>query len=69
MNKLMLELAEQAGFMVEDDNIYVGDMFDCVASKLQFFAELIIAECGEVADNSVDHGIPSADIDKHFGVE
>ena len=32
------------------------------------FAELIIKECGKVADNSVDHGIPSAYIDKHFGV-
>lgn len=32
------------------------------------FAELIIQECGDVADNYVDHGIPSSAIDKHFGV-
>jgi len=33
------------------------------------FAELIIKECGGVADDYVEHGIPSAAIDKHFGIQ
>jgi hypothetical protein len=33
------------------------------------FAELIIKECGDIADDYVEHGIPSAAIDKHFGIQ
>ena len=55
-DKLIAELAHKANMTV-------------FPSGLKEFAELIVKECGEIADNSVDHGIPSAYIDKHFGVE
>jgi len=32
------------------------------------FAKLIIEKCGDIADDYVDHGIPSAVIDKYFGI-
>jgi hypothetical protein len=55
-DKLIAELACKANMTV-------------FPSGLEKFVELIVKECGEIADNSVDHGIPSAYIDKHFGVE
>ena len=55
-DKLIAELAHKANMTV-------------FPSGLEKFVELIVKECGEIADNSVDHGIPSAYIDKHFGVE
>jgi len=55
-DKLIAELAYKANMTV-------------FPSGLEKFVELIVKECGEIADNSVDHGIPSAYIDKHFGVE
>ena len=39
-----------------------------IEEDLEKFAELIIEKCGDIADNSVDHGIPSAYIDEYFGV-
>ena len=68
MNERIKKLAEEAGFLTEDGNFY-ADSFDAINDEVEAFAKLIIKECGEVADNSVDHGIPSAYIDKHFGVE
>jgi len=68
MNQRIKKLAEEAGFLTEDGNFY-ADSFDAINDEVEAFAELIIKECGKVADNSVDHGIPSAYIDKHFGVE
>jgi len=35
---------------------------------LRIYSELIVEECGNVADDSVEIGCPSVDIDRHFGI-
>ena len=67
MEKIMKEFADKAGFLIEGDKIY-ADSFDSINNILEEFALMIIEKCGEIADNSVDHGIPSAYIDEYFGV-
>jgi len=64
--KIIDEMLEKTGWGFGDPG---DDCMQCSIFDPYKFAELIIAECGEIADNSVDHGIPSAYIDKHFGVE
>ena len=67
MNRL-LEIANEAGFMIEGDKAYVGDMFDSVNDILKNFAELIVRECADVA---ADHDALDIyeEIREHFGVE
>jgi len=60
MNKKIEEIAKQCWDERLDGQLH----FDC-----EKFAELIIEKCGEIADNYVDHGIPSSAIDKYFGVD
>jgi hypothetical protein len=63
MNKRLKELAEQAAeYCKTQPREIAGTMWE------EKFAELIIEKCGDIADNSVDHGIPSAYIDEYFGV-
>ena len=64
MNNRIQELAEQAAeYCKTQPREMAGTMWE------KKFAELIIEKCGELADNYVDHGIPSSAIDKYFGVE
>jgi hypothetical protein len=35
---------------------------------LRIYSELIVEECGNVADDSVEIGSPSNNIDRHFGI-
>ena len=44
------------------------DCMQCSPFDPYEFAKRIIEKCGDIADNSVDHGIPSAYIDEYFGV-
>ncbi|CAB4131712.1 hypothetical protein UFOVP132_223 [uncultured Caudovirales phage] len=67
MEKIINEFADEAGFLIEGDKIY-ADSFNSINDILEEFAKLIIEKCGDIADNSVDHGIPSAYIDEYFGV-
>jgi len=68
MNKRIFELADEAGFLTENGKVY-ADSFETINEEFEAFAKLIIKKCGEIADNSVDHGIPSAYIDEYFGVK
>lgn len=63
MNERIKELALQAGliYIMTPDKPYINE-------DLEKFALMIIEKCGDIADNSVDHGIPSAYIDEYFGV-
>lgn len=63
MNERIRELAVQAGLEMCSCGC------DMPTRQTVKFAELIIEKCGDIADNSVDHGIPSAYIDEYFGVE
>jgi hypothetical protein len=72
MNEQMLEFAEEAGFMVEEDNIFADDCFDAINDQLQDFAELIIQECIRLADDSQYkcRTFPvSVAIKDHFGIK
>ena len=44
-------------------------IYKLIEQNQEKFAKLIIEKCGDIVDNSVDHGIPSAYIDEYFGVE
>ena len=71
MNKRIKELAEQAGFQyIKDEGIgWAGNYND----SLPKFAELIVKECAEVADNADATREKWQSIGKfvkeHFGVE
>ena len=45
MNKLIKEFADQAGFILENDNLYASDCFDPVNNEIKLLSELIIKEC------------------------
>lgn len=62
MNERIKELAVQAGLEM------CSCGWDMPTRQIVEFAKLIIEKCGDIADNSVDHGIPSAYIDEYFGV-
>ena len=62
MNERIRELAEQAGFTVED-----GHIQSLAGKRAEKFAELIIRECAEIA--LVEDHDPYECILKHFGVE
>ena len=68
MEEQIKQLAEEAGFLTENGKFY-ADSFDAINDKLEEFAKLIIETCMDIADNSIDHGLPSAYIAKHFGME
>jgi hypothetical protein len=72
MNERIKKLAEEAGFLTENDSFY-ADSFDAIDDEIYAFAELIIQECMEVSDlalgNEHDMFLPSEMIAKHFGVE
>ena len=71
MNNRIQELTEQAGIMYGTavDYYYTRATDGVTSDQMAKFAELIIEKCGELADNYVEHGIPSSAIDKYFGVE
>jgi len=66
MNEQIKQIAEQAGYKPLPGFDFANGLQEVFMEK---FAKLIIKECGEIADNYVDHGIPSSAIDKYFGVE
>ena len=71
MNRELLErIAKEAGFEVHPGSefIMVGHNGH-ITEKLEKFLLAIVRECGDVADNYVDHGIPSSAIEIHFGFE
>lgn len=76
MNERILELAHQAGLKVESWMTNPPKPFQILGSTEQFelFAELIIRECAQIADDGYgsDHfgnGIAGYQLLKHFGVE
>ncbi len=71
MNERIKQLAEQAGYMEDGFGIGHWDMPEC-----KKFAELIIAECADVANKTrtameMDRNthLAADAIKKHFGVE
>ena len=71
MNERIKELAEQAGFIIEDGEIYANECFHEITKDLEKFAELIVKECAKIADDNFNKGFcPVGDyIKQHFGVE
>jgi len=70
MNERIAKFAEQAGNIVVEDK-WNGDYVEFNKEK---FAELIIRECAQIADDGYgsDHfgnGIAGYQLLKHFGVE
>jgi hypothetical protein len=49
MNKLIQELAEQAGFYVAGGRIYIPSTSEEITTCQKKFAELIVKECARVA--------------------
>ncbi len=79
MNKLIQELAEQAGFYVANGKIYIPSTSEEITTCQKKFAELIVRECAmlvegfeitqEVAlDEYVDYEASTV-LKEHFGVE
>ena len=76
MNERIKQLAEQAGFMLwQDEPWNPGDVVDWAArydDELAKFAELIVRECAGVVEDAVDHREPASTyvnkIKQHFEV-
>lgn len=71
MNERIRALAEQAGYKHPDA---VGMCEDYAYFSHEKFAELVVRECGIVADRWVDdedngHNLVSERLRQHFGVE
>jgi len=66
MNDKIENLLNELGWGMGDP---ADDCMQCSPFDPYEFAIRIIEECMEVADDSVEHGIPSAHIAKHFGME
>jgi hypothetical protein len=69
MNERIQKLAEQAGFTVEN-----GHIQSLAYKQTEKFVELIIRECVELCQESIDDGCVEAEeplrkIKTHFGVE
>ena len=65
MNERIRELAEQAGFCLDINNgIYL-----CAPIHMEKFAELIVRECAEVAEDYDGAHYVGTEIKQHFGVE
>ena len=69
MNERINELAEQAGFYVAGGKIYIPSTSEEITTCQKKFAELIVAECIELAGNHYDACGAVNDIKQHFGVE
>ena len=76
MNNQIRELAEQAGFVLWNDEDWkpesqVIDWSSVYDKELEKFAELIVKECAELADEPTSRPYESygEKIKKHFGVE
>ena len=73
MNLIIQELAEQAGFYVADGRIYIPSTSEEITTCQKKFAELIVAECLEIAIEEEQHapfeGPVETKIRQHFGVE
>jgi len=72
MNKDIIKFALEANLINYVEHETPRHYFisvDASLENVEKFAKLIIEECGDIADNYVDHGIPSSAIDKHFGVK
>jgi len=61
VNKLIEQLMDQA-------NGHIGERV-LRDDEIVKFAMLLIRECGNIADDSVEIGFPSNDIERHFGIE
>ena len=57
MNERIKQLAERAGFLNKDEE------------SIEYFAELIIRECAEVASDYDGADYIGREMKKHFGVE
>ena len=68
MNERILELAKQAGYTPLEPRTFADDLQEIF---LQKFAELIVRECAELADEPTSRPFESYGerIKKHFGVE
>ena len=68
MNERILELAKQAGYTPLEPRTFADDLQEIF---LQKFAELIVRECAELADEPTSRPFESygEKIKKHFGVE
>ena len=74
MNERIRKLAERAGFSyMPSDYPDMADSYKCHDFELEKFAELIVRECAEVADNADAIRPKWRSIGKwvreHFGVE
>ena len=76
MNKRIFELADEAGFLTENGNVY-ADSFEAINEEFEAFAKLIINECAGICMIEYDTGLEPApqaphiakQIKDHFGVE
>ena len=68
MNKRVEEIASRLNIQRDKYGLYFSGDSSSDGIDLEEFAKLIIEKCGEIADDYVDHGIPSSAIDKYFGV-
>jgi len=72
MNERILELAEESGFIVEDEEIYANELFHEITKDMEKFAELIIQECirlGEESQYKCRTFPVSVAIKDHFGIK
>lgn len=76
MNKLIQELAEQAGFYVANGKIYIPSTSEEITTCQKKFAELIVQECAQqcwTVSELESKGFVVSEcakkIRKHFGVE
>ena len=72
MNERILELAEESGFIVEDEVIYANELFHEITKDMEKFAELIIQECirlGEESQYKCRTFPVSVAIKDHFGIK
>jgi len=53
---------------MDQANGYTGERVLC-GKEIEIFAKLLIRECGDIADDSVEIGFPSNDIESHFGID
>jgi hypothetical protein len=77
MNERIRKLAEQAGFTVArgwglkdtvPEDVFIANV--CVSNEMKKFAQLIVQECIDIADEYDGAGSTIVSrIEKHFGVE
>ncbi len=72
MNERIREIIEQAGFEEKDGHISIHGVYMFNTHRMEKFAELIVEECANVADeNYIHRGSRTCGlaIRLHFGVE